>query len=159
MVEYTGRDPEAVGLSWMAWYALMGEEPPEHVSIYLKKANHMLGELGKSAFDDGNNELSEKLAGLHLFIIGLESCFDIDSNSDFKLELKQRKRGARPKNKNKIAKRGRFAADDVQKLIDAGQDTESAISEVSADTGLSRSELFKWLASNRVIMSLAKSAK
>lgn len=159
MVKYTGRDPDAVGLSWMAWYAMMGEEDPAFINQYLEFANKAVGQLSMEAHRNGDFDTNKILAEIHLFLIGLEQCLDPSGETDFKLELLQRKRGPRPKNKNIRARHGRSAAHEVEKLVQAKIKTESAIAEVSAKTGISRAELFEWLRSNRSVLSLGKTAK
>lgn len=159
MVEYTRRDPDAVGLSWMAWYAMMGEEDPAFMNQYLESANKAVEQLCMDAHRSGNRDAEKTLAELHLFLIGLEQCLNPSGDTDFKLELRQRNKGPRPKNKNIRARRGRSAALEVENLVQANIKQESAIAEVSAKTGISRAELFKWLQSNRAILSLGKGKK
>lgn len=93
---------------------------------------------GREAFD----------SEMRLVLLGLAEAMDPLGTSKMRLKLSHRNKG-KPINAHRRALLGRGAASDVEKLVSLGVKQEAAIAEVSAETQLSRAELFKWLGSNR----------
>ena len=83
------RDRDKVGLAWLAWWALKGDEDPEFISEFLDLAIRRLGDrvlLGRD----------ELLSDLRMFLIGLKIALDPSSRHGMALTLAKRKTGGHP---------------------------------------------------------------
>lgn len=142
------RDPEEVGYQWAAWWALRGDEPLERVHECASDLQAKVGGL-LDLIDEGDHQTAgEVIAATHLFLIAIEELLNPDGTSQFKAEIKHRKRG-KPNNRHERALRGRQAAAIVQRLVDEGWKQEAAIAQAGSEIELSRAEIMTWLAIRR----------
>lgn len=142
------RNPDIVGKHWLAWHALHGEEDVSFVREYVSHARDLIGDLSADLRPADSRDTKEELVGLHLFLIGLEQGLAEEGTSEFKVTIGRRKPG-KPINRTDRANAGHKAAAMVEKAVEAGTKQEAAIADAVQRTGLSRSEIFKWLANRR----------
>lgn len=149
----SGENPQ-LSKSLLAMRALYGHDDStaadvaEIVADFVADARGRLGEQASGAFNEGRADAHKDLSDLHIFMIGLEIALREDGDSEFKIEFKRRKAG-KPIKKMQRARAGHRAAVIVEKAVAEGTPTESAIADAVAQTGVSRSEIFTWLASSK----------
>ncbi len=140
------RNPEQIGYEWCAWYALEGDEPLECVAEAARHLEQKLGELAAGALGPAEGR---KVAGsAHLFMIAIAELLNENGSSQFKAEIKRRRKG-KPINQHDRALVGNRAANIVERLVSEEWKQEAAIEQATSETGLSRAEIMTWLAKRR----------
>jgi hypothetical protein len=139
---------KSIGAEWLAWYALQGDEPPEFLGLYLDAAAPLLGEYIARERKSIKPKDKEFLSALHLVLIGLASAAKADGNTALKIDLKRVRRG-KPIDTFERARIGHKAARIVEAAVSGGIKKEAAIAQATAETGLSRAEIFSWLRHRR----------
>ena len=132
MVEFNGYDVEAVGWAWIAWCALEGDGSLEALAKATNDLQHRLSSRDEKAVADAR-----------LLMIALSEMLDPNGTSEYRIDIRRRKRG-KPINRHERAMRGHRAAGIVRSLEKDGWKIEAAIQRAIEETGLSRAEVFAW---------------
>lgn len=131
------RDP-SVGLDWLAWWAIQGDEDPAFIGEYLEYAQRRLGEI--EAADP--SRASDDLTGLRIVLLAILEAMQPDGDTYLQVKFSHRKGRV---NKLERAKLGRKAAVlALRREREDGDPTEAAVAFATEQTGLSRSEVYKW---------------
>lgn len=130
--------------AWKAYYAFVGYEPTEAVVEYLELARAMYASesVGEFEFLPGGRDWFE--ADLQLVLIAMTDALKPDGTSDMKLTISRRAAG-NPPDKLGASRRGHAAARIVEERVASGEKKEAAVQFAKEQTGLSRTEIWKWL--------------
>lgn len=156
----TKRDP-SIGLDWLAWWALKGDEPIECVADYLAYAEKELGvfvaRLSTHVRSQRSNDFARAdetfLSGLHLVLLGLISAASDDGQVDFKMQFVPRP--GRPGGGWERVLQEHAAARVAEKLRAEGWKMSSAVTEAVKETGVPRSAIYDRLAKRRLMRGMA----
>lgn len=134
-----------IGADWLAYYAIMRDEPPERALEYLATAHERLNQAIAACRDPQGKPLlpshvEGELIGLKLVLIALAMAADPDQRTTLNLKL-ERRRGRPRRSLDKVHSYRRAA---LKVLQIKGDGYDAALTEVAKDTGLDRTEIEAW---------------
>lgn len=149
------RDRSIVSIGWLAWWALQGDEDRQFVAEYVDHAREVLAVLMGSADRPADKEFQREMVELANFLFYLAETFKAEGDTAVRIEFTTRQ-GRGGDSRHERALRGNNAAAIFDAAIERGLPRKRALGEAEATSGLSRSQIEKWLSHRRLVQEWAR---